>query len=118
INVVRLDDHITEVDANAEDDALVLRRCRIVIRHLTLNHISASNRVDHAGELREYTIAGSFYDPATMFADFWIEPFAKMRFDTFVRAFLIGSHEARVTHHICGENGGKASGGGHSWFTP
>src|SRR5437868_2924156 len=37
-----------------------------------------------------------------------------MRLDALVRAFLIGAHQARIAHHIGGEDRGKTAGGGRS----
>jgi hypothetical protein len=40
-----------------------------------------------------------------------------MRFEAFVRAFLIGTHQARIADHIGGEDRGETAGGGrvHCW---
>jgi hypothetical protein len=46
-------------------------------------------------------------------ADFQIDQFASVRFHTFERAFFVGAHQARVTGHIGGDNGGKTTSGGH-----
>src|SRR5580692_2392427 len=35
-----------------------------------------------------------------------------MRLEAFVRAFLIRSHQARIAHHIRGEDRGETAGGG------
>jgi len=45
-------------------------------------------------------------------ADLRIDHFAQMRLEAFVRAFLIGAHQARIAHHIGGENRGQSTGGG------
>jgi hypothetical protein len=47
-----------------------------------------------------------------MLADLRIDQFAQMRLEAFVRAFLILAHQARITHHIRGEDRGETAGGG------
>jgi hypothetical protein len=47
-----------------------------------------------------------------MLADLRIIEFEEMRFDPFVRAFLVRPHQARIAHHIGGEDRGEAAGGG------
>ena len=49
-----------------------------------------------------------------MLADLGIDQFAQMRLEAFVRAFLIGAHQARIAHHIRGEDRGKTTGGSRS----
>jgi putative spermidine/putrescine transport system permease protein len=42
-----------------------------------------------------------------------IDHFAQMRLEAFVRALLIRAHQARIAHHIRGEDRGETAGGGH-----
>src|SRR5205814_4849108 len=61
-------------------------------------------------------IAGGLDDAPVMLADFRIDQFAQMRLEALVRAFLIGTHQARITHHIGGEDRSETAGygrGGH-----
>jgi K+ potassium transporter len=44
--------------------------------------------------------------------------FAQMRLEAFVRAFLIGTHQARIAHHMGGEDRGETAGGGRSPRAP
>ena len=37
-----------------------------------------------------------------------------MRLEALVRTFLIGTHQARISHHIGGEDRGETAGGGRS----
>jgi hypothetical protein len=70
--------------------------------------------MDHAGEFRQYAIAGGLDDPAVMLADLWFDHLAQMRCDSFVRGFLVDTHQARIAHHIGREDRGEATGGGRS----
>ena len=44
-----------------------------------------------------------------MLPDLRIEHFAQMRLEAFVGAFLVGAHQARIAHHIGGEDRGQTS---------
>ena len=45
-------------------------------------------------------------------ADLRIDQFDEMRLEALVRAFLIRAHQARIAHHIGGEDRGETAGGG------
>ena len=47
-----------------------------------------------------------------MLTDLRIDHFVQMRLEAFVRAFLIRAHQARIPHHIGGEDRGETAGGG------
>ena len=47
-----------------------------------------------------------------MLADLRINEVDEMRLEAFMRAFLILPHQARIPHHIGGEDRGEAAGGG------
>ena len=42
----------------------------------------------------------------------------QMRLEAFVGAFLIGTHQARIAHHIGGEDRGETAGRGHGCGIP
>jgi hypothetical protein len=42
-----------------------------------------------------------------VFADFWVNQFAAMRFEPRKRPFLVGTHKPAVTSDIRSENGGQ-----------
>jgi len=113
VDVVLLDDHVTEVDADPKRDALVLGRFLVPVDHTALDLDRAAYRVDDTGELRQKPVAGVLDDPAVMLGNLGINQFAEMCLEAFVRALLIGAHQARVARHICGKDRGKAAGRGH-----
>ena len=96
----------------------LLGEIQIAVGHRALNFRGTARRVDDAGEFRQHAVAGSLDDPAAMLADLRIDQFAEARLDALVRAFLIGAHQTRITHHIGGEDRGKAAGCGHSSGIP
>jgi hypothetical protein len=53
-----------------------------------------------------------------MLADLRVDELAAMRLETFVRAFLIRAHQARIARHIGGEDRSKATRRGHSSGIP
>ncbi|HEX3413686.1 MAG TPA: hypothetical protein VHT00_18395 [Stellaceae bacterium] len=104
IDVILFGDYIAEVDPDAEGDALIFGRFRIADSHRPLHFGSASDCIHHARKFRQHAIASVLHDPAVVFLDFRIDQLAKMRPEPFVRAFLIGTHQARIAHHIGGED--------------
>ena len=77
-----------------------------------LNFDRTAHRVDDAGEFRQHAVAGGLDDAAVMLADLRVDEPAQMRLEALVRAFLVRAHQARITHHIGGEDRGKTAGGG------
>jgi len=91
-NVVRLDDHIAEVDADSKADAIIFRDIGIAMGHAVLDCNGAQNGVDHAGNLDNHAVAGRFDDPAMVLIDPRLKDLAAVRLKAFVRAFLIEPH--------------------------
>ena len=55
-----------------------------------------------------------------MLANLRIDEFVEMRLETFVCAFFVLAHQARISRHIGGEDRGQSTGGGrsgHCWAT-
>src|SRR5271154_442669 len=57
-DVVRLDDHVAQIDTDAKPDALVLRHVGIAAGHAALYFDSAQHRFDDARKLDEHAVAG------------------------------------------------------------
>src|SRR5215831_12454756 len=92
---------------DAEGDALVLGDLDIAIDHSALDFDRTAHRVDDAREFREHAVAGGLDDAATVLADLRIDQLSAMRFQAFERAFLVRSHQPRVTRDIGGEDRGE-----------
>jgi hypothetical protein len=88
------------------------------MRTLSTTAAGAAHRVDDAGEFRQYAVAGGLDDAAVMLADLRIDELDEMSFDAFVRAFLIRAHQARIAHHIGGEDRGETASGDHPSGSP
>jgi len=118
INVAAIGDYVAEIDPDAKPQAALLGEIEIAVGHRALNFARTAHSVDHTRELRQHAVAGGLDDPPVMLADLRIDQFAQMRLEAFVRAFLIRTHQARIAHHIGGEDRGETAGGGHSSVTP
>ena len=107
VDVVAIGDHVAEVDADAEGDALVLGDVGIAVGHRPLYLDRAAHRIHHAGKFHQHPVTGGLNDASVMFLDLGIDKLSTMRLETFERSFLVYSHQARVTRHISCEDRGK-----------
>src|ERR1700719_783939 len=71
VDVVRRDDDVAEIDADAELDAAVLRRQGVASANDPLHIQRAAYRIDHTAELDESPVAGMLDDAAAVLADLW-----------------------------------------------
>src|SRR5437764_12090569 len=69
IDVVRVDDDVAEIDADAELDPPRLRNTGIVPSHLALQFGRAAHRIDDAGEFDQEPVSGGLDDAAAMPGD-------------------------------------------------
>jgi len=70
---VFLNDHIAEVDADAEPDAPVLRHLGLSIHHRALHPDRTAHRLHNTGKFRQQAVAGVLYDAATVLLDLWLK---------------------------------------------
>ena len=113
-DVLLLDDHVAEVYTHPEVDPLIGLDRAVPLGHTTLELDGAAHRVDHTRKLRQEALASVLHDTATVLADLRIDQLLEVGFEPFVRTFLIGAHQPRVTGHVCGEDRGEAAGLAHS----
>jgi hypothetical protein len=90
--IVAIDDHVAEIDSDAEDDALVLRHLGIAVDHRPLHLHRAPHGVNHAGIFCQEAVADVLHNPTAVFGDFWIDQLAEVGFQAFMRALLISPH--------------------------
>ena len=88
-DIVFFDNNITDVNADAEFDTLVLRHVDILFGHAALNFVGASDGVDHAGELGNSAVPGILDNTSVMLSDFGIEKRPSERFQLRQRAFFV-----------------------------
>ena len=70
VNVLALDDDVTEIDANAQVNALVGRCAVIALRHLFLNSDGAFDSIDDTPEFGQKPVTHELEDAAVVFLDF------------------------------------------------
>jgi hypothetical protein len=54
---------------------------------------STAHRIGDAGKFRQHAIAGVLDDAPSVFLDLWIDQFAGVPLQAFMRAFFIGAHQ-------------------------
>ena len=113
IEVVALDDHVAEIDADAQFDAAVRRDAGVPLGHRLLHLDRAAHRIDDAGKLHQQAVAGGLDDAAPVLGDLRIEELAAQRLEAFERALLVRPHQPRIPRHIGGEDRGETAGLAH-----
>ena len=105
-DVIALGDHVAEVDADAELDPSWGCNARVPLSHISLHLNRASHRIDNAGKLRQQSVTHVFDHAAPVLGDLRMHQLGEVRLQPLVCAFLIRSHEPRVSRHISGEDSG------------
>src|SRR2546421_575691 len=93
-DIVLFDNDITDVNADAELDPLVLRHVDILFGHAALNFVGTSHGVDHAGELSNSAVPGILDDTSVMLSDFGIKKRLPKNFQLRQRAFFVDPYQA------------------------
>ncbi len=73
IEVVALDDHVAEIDADAQLDEALRLDTHLALGHCLLHLDRAAHRIDDAGKLHQHTVAGGLDDAAVVSGDLRIE---------------------------------------------
>src|SRR5262249_53166511 len=97
-DILVLDDHVAEVDPNAELDPFFPHDSRITLGHSPLYLHAAPHGVDHARKLAEKAVASVLDGPTMVLCDFRLDQFPKVRQQPFVRPLLILAHQPRIPH--------------------
>ena len=82
------------------EDMAIRRYIGVSLGHRALHFDGTAHRVDDARKLDQQAVTGGLDDAAPVLIDFRIDQLPEMRPEAFVRAFLIGAHQARVTRHV------------------
>ena len=95
IEVVALDDHVAEIDADAQFDAALRGDIGVPLGHRLLHRDGAAHRIDDAGKLHQQAVAGGLGprarpgDAALVLGDLRVEELAPQRVEAFERALLV-----------------------------
>src|SRR5207247_1665198 len=103
-DIIVCDDTITDVNADAKFDPLVLRHIGILFGHAALNFDGTSHGVDHAGELDESAVPGVLDDASAMISDFGIKKRLSKSFQLRQRAFFVDPYQAARARDIRRQN--------------
>src|ERR1700731_1498563 len=103
-DVVVLDDHVAEIDADAKLYPPRRRDVRVASRHPALDLRGAQHRVGDAVELDQHAVAGGLDDAAAVLRDSRIDQLDPMGLETRECPRLVDLHEPTVADHVGGED--------------
>ena len=92
MNVLLIDDDVTDVDADAKLDALILRHIGISNGHATIDFHGAAHGVDDTCEFDQHSVARRLDDAAVMLLNLRVDQLAPMRLQCRPRADFVGAH--------------------------
>src|SRR6516165_4509081 len=95
-----VDDDITDVDPDTEDDAPALRHPLIPGHHAVLDGNSAGDRIHDAGELDENAIPGCLHDATVVCGDSGIGKFSPDGLKRPQGSNFVHAHEPAVANHV------------------
>jgi hypothetical protein len=107
IDVVVLDDNVSDVDPEPEPELLLLRELAISLGDPFLDIDRALDRIDRARELGEYPIAGRLDDTSMVLSKRAFDQCGPKLLETGVRALLVHLHEPAITDHVGGQDRGQ-----------
>jgi len=107
MDIVALDDHIPQVDADAEYEPLVFIGCRLSLGHAVLPGHRAGDSIHHAGELDQQAVADELDDPAMMLGDERLQALLAQLGQMPKRPRLIRTHKAGIADYVSGKDGGQ-----------
>ncbi len=110
---VGLLDDVAEVDADTEHDPTVLRDAGVALDHRVLHLYRASHRIDHASELDNAPVAGSFDDAAVVHGDGRVDEVAAQGAQSRERAILVRAGELGKADDVGSKDRREFAGFGH-----
>jgi len=109
VPVPSLDYDLTEVNANAHLDALILINARIALRHFLLHRNRAFDCIEDACELRQQAVTHELEDAPVVLFDLRLEQFLAEYAQAVERSCLVALHQCRVTDHVGSHNSSKVT---------
>jgi hypothetical protein len=70
---VALLNYVAQMDADAELDAALRRKSGIALYHPVLYFDGAADRIDHAAELNDSSVASALHHAPTVNCDYWVD---------------------------------------------
>lgn len=108
-DIVAFDDHVAEMDSDAEANCLV-RGIGIPVGHAVLHREAAFHGRHDRLELGQDSVTGRLDDPASVSGDGVVDKLGAVRLERSERAALVSSHQARIPDHVRGNDSGEAAG--------
>ena len=99
-DVVAVDDHLADIDANAERHAAVFRLIGVARDHRLLDIARATDRIHRARIFDQQGIAGGADDAPAIFGDLGIDQRLAVALGRGQGAGLVLAHQARPADHI------------------
>jgi hypothetical protein len=97
---VALLDHIAEMNANAKEDAPVLRHFGIALDHRALHFDREAHRIDDAAELDDAAVAGALDDAAMIHGDEGVDQVAAERPEPRQNSIFVRARQPAIADHI------------------
>ena len=107
--IVAFDDHVAQINTDAELHASIVRLTGVALCHAFLDFDSALDSIDHTRQLDQQSIARGLDDAAAMARDRRLDQLSEMRVEPGARSLLVLAHEPGVSRHVCSEDGGEAA---------
>ncbi len=109
LDIVAVDYHIAQIDADAELHALVLRQIGVALGNRPLRLDGGTNRIDDTCELDQHAVAHELDDSPIVLRDRGIDDLRPQCLEGAKRAFLVRSNQSRVADNVSGHNGGETA---------
>ena len=103
-DVAHIEDNITEVDADAEQDPAIRRHPDVALRHAPLHLDGTLDRIDDAGELDQQAVASGLDEAPLVLGDRRVDEFFAVGLELRERAGLVRLHQPAVTDDISRKN--------------
>src|SRR3972149_6237331 len=100
VEILAFDDHVAEIDADAQHDAAVVGLAGRALGHRRLHADRALHGVDDAGEFGEQAVPGGLEDTSPTVAYRRIDELGAQALQPRQRAFLVDAHEAAEADDI------------------
>jgi len=101
---VRLLDDITEMNADADLDALLHGKTFVPLREAFADLERAADGLDHAAKFDDCAVAGAFDEPPIVGGDGRIDQFAAQAPEPRQRTLFVRAHEPAVADNVGREN--------------
>src|SRR5215471_466519 len=100
VDVVPLDNDVTDIDADAKLHPLIGSQAGIALDNAALHVDGTAHCVDYAGKLQQQTVPCGFDDATTVFSDLGVDQITPVSLQPRQGVAVVSTHEARVPHHI------------------